>query len=261
MNNVKSNDLGFALILMIVFLSVIGLLILDPIEQDPRYHLFKDTRTILNIPNFWNVVSNLPFLIVGGVGLRKVLGNHYLCLETGMKSAYVLFFSGIALVAIGSGYYHLSPSNETLVWDRLPMSIAFMALFSVVVGEFISPEAGKFLLAPTILVGISSVLYWSVTESIGEGDLRIYALVQFLPMLVIPVILICFRSSFSKAAAYWWLLTAYVAAKLFEHFDARVYGSLKLLSGHTLKHVVAAVGLYILLWSYQKRDSVLDAES
>ena len=173
-----------------------------------------------------------------------------------IKSAYILLFLGVVLVSFGSGYYHLRPNNLTLVWDRIPMTIAFMALFSIIICEFISIRVGKALLIPLVLAGIASVTYWHYTEIRGQGDLRFYGIVQFMPVLVIPLILIGFRARFSNVAAYWGLILAYIAAKLFEHFDDQVFYLLGYISGHSIKHIVAALGLYILLTSYRSRSRV-----
>ena len=43
--------------------SLIGLGFLPPIAQDPLYHAFADQRALLGVPHFWNVVSNLPFVL------------------------------------------------------------------------------------------------------------------------------------------------------------------------------------------------------
>jgi ABC-type maltose transport system permease subunit len=133
------------------------------------------------------------------------------------------------------------------------MVIAIMALLSIIISEFISVHTGKVLLLPLIFSGISSVVYWHFSEVWGEGDLRYYILVQFFPMFVIPVILICFRSQCTGVNAYWGLLVAYIAAKVFEHFDGEVYSVLGFISGHSIKHIAAALGLYILLVSYERR--------
>ena len=171
--------------------------------------------------------------------------------ETG--TAYTLLFFGTFLVAFGSSYYHLEPNNQTLVWDRLPMTIAFMALFSIIISEFVSLRSGKALLLPLLLAGVLSVVYWHYSEIRGEGDLRLYALVQFYPMLASPIILLCFRSKCTHVQAYWWLLLAYIVAKLFEHFDGEVFDALGFISGHSLKHLTAALGMYVLLVFYQQR--------
>ena len=239
-------------IALISIISVVAAFSVDPIAQDLNYHVFADQRTLLTTLNFWNVASNLPFLIVGLMGLLSVLGSHKLNTISELKSAYAVFFFGVSLVAFGSGYYHLWPSNNSLVWDRLPMTIAFMALFAIIIGEFISLRTGKLLLIPFIIIGAFSVYYWHITESAGEGDLRLYALVQFLPIILIPVILILFKSKSTNTAGYWWLLGAYVLAKGLEFFDAQIYDSLIFISGHSLKHIAAALGIYLLLRAYQK---------
>ena len=254
MNPVKKERLGFALITITAVIVFAGILSLDPIPQDASYHLFVDTREIWLVPNFWNVVTNAPFVIVGLLGLYKFKFPGKLKVISDVNIAYILLFFGTFLVGFGSSYYHLAPDNQTLVWDRLPITIAFMALFSIIISEFISVRSGRTLLLPLILAGVLSVLYWHLTEIRGEGDLRFYALVQFYPMLAIPIMMICFRSRCTHVYAYWWLLLAYIAAKLFEHFDGEVFDALGFISGHSLKHLAAALGMYVLLLFYQKRD-------
>ena len=253
---IEKKKIGSLLIAFITVLGIIGVLMLDPIEQDLGYHIFIDQRTVLGIPNFLNVISNIPFLLVGIMGLYSIFILQRLVFITELKAAYILFFVGVSLVAFGSGYYHLWPDNGSLVWDRLPMTIAFMALFSIIVGEFTSSKLGKFTLWPLVAFGAFSVLYWYSTESNGEGDLRLYVLVQFLPILVIPLILIFFKSKYTHTSGYWYLLSAYVLAKGLEHFDESINNILFSLSGHSLKHVVAALGILFLLKAYNKRKLI-----
>jgi hypothetical protein len=254
MKKTTKEQLGYFLIIVTPLLAVAGISTLPPIPQDPDYHLFIDTREILSIPNFWNVVTNLPFAIIGALGLYRLTVTNQLSVIQDIHIAYRLLFFGTLLVAFGSGYYHLEPNNQTLVWDRLPMTIAFMALFALIIGEHISLQASRFLLWPLLFAGIGSVLYWHLTEGWGEGDLRLYALVQFYPMLAIPIMLVLFPSRCTHVQAYWWLLVTYIVAKLFEHFDVAVYELLGgAFSGHSLKHLFAALGVYILLIFYGKR--------
>lgn len=245
---------GFILLVGFVLTAFIGVLLQEPIAQDISYHSFKDSKEMMGIANFCNVFSNVAFLIVGILGLKNSLANKNIKMIRKLKPAYILLFVATGLVAFGSGYYHLNPNNDTLLWDRLPMTIAFMALITIIIGEFISIKAAQKLLLPFVILGIASVLYWHWGESRGAGDLRYYVLVQYLPILSIPVILLCFQSIYTKASGYWWLLLAYVIAKLLEYFDGEVFDLLGVISGHSLKHVAAAIGLYILLYSYQRRE-------
>ena len=245
--------IGFLLVGVSAITVLAVLLSQSPIPQDLAYHDFSDVVSLLNIPNILNVLSNLPFLIIGLLGLHKLINTNSLTIVGENMLAYFALFFGTTLVAFGSGYYHLWPDNQTLVWDRLPMTIAFMGLFSIVISEFISIKLGKILLFPLLALGFFSVLYWHATESNGLGDLRFYAIVQFFPMLAIPIILFNFKSSFNKVSGYWWLLLAYTAAKLFEHYDVAIHDMLTFISGHSIKHITAAIGVYVLLCSYDNR--------
>lgn len=252
--NIKKT--GFIIILIIAFLSVIGVMMLGPVSQNPEYHIFTDQRTFFGIPNAWNVLSNLPFIIFGFFGLNSILRSHKMKLINEKKTAYIMFFAGVSMIAVGSGYYHLSPGNDTLVWDRLPMTIAFMALLSIIISEFTNSHMNKYTLWPFIFIGIFSVVYWHITERQGEGDLRLYILVQFFPMLAIPVILLFFKSKFNNVSGYWLLFCSYIFAKIFEYFDEAIQDILVLFSGHTLKHLTAALGIFFLLKSYNNRKYV-----
>lgn len=187
------------------------------------------------------MASNLPFLVIGLWGLAYVQNHGDSSCLPGLQPAYSVFFAGVFLTAFGSGYYHLAPANEPLIWDRLPMTIGFAGLFSIIIGEFISVRGGRRMLIPLLVIGIASVVYWAFTETRGAGDLRPYAVVQFLPMLLIPIILLTHKPSIGAARYYWLMILFYVLAKLFEQFDAAVYDAGRLVSGHTLKHLFASM--------------------
>ena len=157
-------------IVLAVILAGILLWLLPPLHQHEDYHHFADQRTLLEIPNFWNVVSNAPFAIVGLLGLIALGG-----------AASRILFAGVFLTAFGSAYYHLAPDDARLVWDRLPMTIVFMtpsrwSLTNVFARSSIFPAL--------LTAGIASVLWWQFT-----GNLWPYVFVQFVPMLAIPILL------------------------------------------------------------------------
>ena len=248
----KKEKIIFTFIVLVSLLMTVTIFTFDPIAQPIVYHNFADQNSYFNIPNFFDFISNLPFIIVGLLGLYHLNCGHLQILST-LKVAYYIFFIGVTLVGFGSAFYHFWPDNATLVWDRLPMTIAFMALFSFVIGEFISQKIAHKLLYPLLLIGLFSVVYWAWSESQGVGDLRIYILVQFIPMVVMPIIILTFKSSFTHTQGYWFLLLAYLMAKLLEHFDVEVYAFLGLISGHSLKHLAAALGIYLFLRSLKER--------
>lgn len=227
--------------------AVVGLIVFGPIAQDTRYHQFADQRELLGIANFWNVVSNLPFLLIGIVGLlrcKKLYGLHLL---SGNRGFYSLFFLGITLTGITSSYYHLQPDNIGLFWDRVTMALCFAGLIGIVIGEFISHNLAQKLKIPLVVFGLLSVVYWIISEFLGAGDLRPYILTQFLPMLIIPLIAFFWKSTVIRKIDVVIIAIAYGVAKLFELCDVQLYQLIGL-SGHTLKHLAAA---YCAIWIYR----------
>jgi hypothetical protein len=225
--------------------------VVPPIPQDPAYHRFADTRPLASAPNGWAVLSNLPFLVVGLLGLRQVLiapvGASAPFVEPRERWPYALFFAGVALTGVGSAYYHWAPENARLVWDRLPMTVSFMALLAAVVAERVSVTAGIALLPALLLAGAGSVAYWYAGELHGAGDLRPYALVQFAPAALIPLALWLFPARYTHGSYLVGVIAIYGAAKLFEVLDGPIFSMGHLLSGHTLKHLMAALAAWWLL--------------
>lgn len=246
-------DYRIAVLAGIVVIAIGIALMVDPVAQDPAYHRFVDTRPLLGIPNMWNVLSNLPFSIVGAMGIRAVLSGRARGGLAELNSVYLLFFSGVFLTGFGSAYFHLHPDNATLVWDRLPMTVLFMAIFCVLWGEHISPAGARRLLWPLIVLGIASIYYWHITETAGRGDLRPYGLVQFVPMLMIPLILLLYPSRTGNTPYLWGLIGLYALSKVAEFLDQQLYMLGQLLSGHSIKHLLGAAGAFMLYRALVRR--------
>jgi hypothetical protein len=234
------------LLAIVAVSAVVGVFLLDRIPQDPAYHRFADGRVAFGITNFWNVATNLAFLIVGALGWMQS-GR----LASPMLAAhYRVFCSGVALVAFGSAWYHLSPSDASLVWDRLPMTVAFMAFFAALVADRIHGLAGRALLWPLVVAGLASIAWWARTEAAGAGDLRAYGLVQFLPILLAPVILYLWPGGSLSGRQLALAFVAYAISKLAEHFDAAIYAATGI-GGHAIKHLLAALGAWFVVRSFQ----------
>lgn len=229
---------------VLVVLGVAGIAvaaILPPIPQDPAYHAFADHRTLAGIPNALDVLSNLPFLVVGGMGLAWLARGDRLSGWNAGASAVLL--AGVAATAVGSAWYHLAPTNARLVWDRLPMTIVFMTLLALVVADRFGARAGRVLLPPLLAVGFGSVAYWALVDD----DLRAYGLVQFFPMLAIPYLMLAFPSARGRDGDLWWAMGLYAASKATEHFDAAIFALGGIAGGHTLKHLLAGAGTALIL--------------
>ena len=237
------------LMTIIVLGSLLVMLMVPPFGQSAEYHNFADRRAFFEIPNFLDVASNLAFLIVGVAGLRICVKNNL----GNLQNAWIVLFAGVSLVSAGSAYYHLNPNNQTLVWDRLPMTVGFMGLFAALLGEYVGERLGRFLLVPAILLGLTSVLYWHWFD-----DLRFYIWVQLIPLLTVPVVMILYRAKYSHG---WMLLAAlgcYALAKITELADGQIFAlSQNSLGGHTIKHLLSALGCLFILLMLQKRKSLI----
>jgi hypothetical protein len=239
-----------------VFIAVF--VFVPPIAQPLSYHQFVDDRTIAGIPRALDVLSNIGFLIVGFLGLRPLLGGDTdkAFMRPAERWPYIILFVGVALTCFGSGYYHLAPDNARLVLDRLPMTVGFMGLMSAIICERISLKIGLAMMPLLLLLGAFSVSYWHWTEIHGTGDLRLYLLVQFFPALAIPLIMWLYPARYSGNRELGFAALLYVAAKLLEATDKRIYELTRhLASGHTLKHVAAAWGVWWILRMLQRRSA------
>ena len=241
---------GFLVVMFIA--AAVGVFTLEPIPQALSYHDFADTRSWLGIANFGDVVSNLAFAVTGGLGLCTVLGpaGRDIFGHRADRWPYAVFFIGVALVSAGSATYHLAPDNARLFWDRAPMTIAFMALFAAFIADRVHRKIGIFWLLPVLLcAGLTSVVYWDVSESLGQGDLRWYFLVQFYPIAAMPVICWLFPAGrYTSGRHLAWLIGWYAAAKLLEFLDAEIFQLLgHTLSGHTLKHLASGIAVLVVI--------------
>jgi hypothetical protein len=234
------------IILAAVTLATAGAVLCFPaIPQNPAYHRFADQRSFWGVPNTLDVVSNIPFLLVGLLASWSLLcqGSRTVFASESERWLFVIFFIGAACVGLGSGYYHLAPDNDHLVWDRLPMTLGFMALVAALLAERISPKVGLCFAPALLLMGLLSVVYWKTSESHGAGDLRFYAFVQYFPLILVPLLLWLFPARYTRSLDYLGVLGFYVTAKLAEHFDDLIFRLTQTLSGHTLKHLLAAAAV------------------
>lgn len=228
--------------------AIVGTLVfVPPLPQDPGYHRFSDSRTLLGVPNALNVLSNLAFVIVGLMG--GIAAWRLFKRKAARLSAvqYLVFFGGVFLTGFGSAYYHLAPSNDSLFWDRLPMTAITVEFFCAVVSELIDSRVALVLAPPLLVTGAGSVVYWSYSESLGMGDLRMYILVQFLPVVLIILVLILYKSPKHYLSYVVALMIFYGLSRVVEFLDLTIFEILGMVSGHTLKHLLAVTGVYSIV--------------
>jgi hypothetical protein len=215
-----------------------------PATQDPDYHHFADTRVVAGVPNFWNVASNGGFLLVGLTGLVLITRpRSQLFISRSEAPAAICFALGNVAVAFGSAWYHLRPTDASLVWDRLPMTLAFAGFVTLVISERLGSRVGTFALLPLIAFGVWTVEHWRVT-----GDMRPYSYFQLLAAAGTLLMTLLFPALYNRAADLGWALLAYVAAKVFELGDRTLFDMTHgFVSGHTLKHLAAALAAFFIV--------------
>lgn len=216
-----------------------------PVEIQPKsYHDFAPSG-LFGIENFGTVATNAAFLAVGVWGLWLVYGGKFapLLFEVpGARRPYVAFFAGAVILAFGSGTYHADPTNESLLWDRLAMTVVFMAYFSAFIADRMDRDLGVKLMLPALLIlGAASMAYWRITE-----DLRLYRVVQVLPMALIPMMCLLFAGRLTRFRHVFWAMVWFGLATVLELLDKQIYGWISI-GGHTLKHPAAAVACYMVI--------------
>jgi hypothetical protein len=244
----------FLYAIMLMSLSILGLAFTDKIKQSDNYHNFADKRTCFDINNCADVITNIPLLTSGLYGLLKMKQGYIIIDDKRNEfTNFIVFFVGMILVGIGSAYYHLAPTTETLFWDRLPMTIVFMSAISILLAEWVNPKIGKLSLIPLLTIGISSVLYWRITETMGDGDLRPYYIIQVLPLLYAPVLTLTSKSKYTTSWTYVVAVIIYLISKLSEYYDYEIFNALYFLSGHNIKHLLIALAMHILIYGWTHR--------
>lgn len=207
---------------------------LPPIQQDQAYHRFADTRQWAGIPNVCDVLSNLAFIGAGLLGLHR-LPRAQGPLSTTTRRGLAVFFFGLVLTGFGSAWYHLHPSDRTLFWDRLSMTISFAGVLAAMISQRVSERVATPMLYLLIAAGMGSVLYWA-----ESGSLSPYALLQFGGLLALVGLLVLAREP--KDELPWGqVLIWYGLAKVLESADALIWTwTSGIVAGHALKHLAAA---------------------
>ncbi|XP_014506651.2 uncharacterized protein LOC106766436 isoform X2 [Vigna radiata var. radiata] len=249
--------------LLLTFASFLLLILLSPsIPQPQLYHHFADNRNFFGIPNAPNVISNFPFMVIGLIGLVLCHRRSYFNISLeGELWGWKCFYAGVTSVAFGSSYYHLHPDDASLLWDRIPMTVAFASLLAILIIERIDAKKGTHAIVPLIMIGIIINVYWRFFD-----DIRLYILAQSAACIAIPLMATLLPPMYTHSPYWLWASGFYLLAMLQETTDRVIYAfTFHIVSGHTLKHLSAAMVPAILSLMLAKRsvysDKLLHAKS
>lgn len=226
---------------------VMTIALAPPLAEPGLFRTLADERRLFGIANFWNVVSNLPLLLVGLWGAYFLARGREGFAEAAEKQAYWVLFIAVALSGAGSIYYHLAPDADRLMWDRLPIALGFMALLSTVIAERLSARAGSRALLPLLVAGAASAVYWRWSAQHGAENILPYAIVQYGAIVAVVTLALCLRSRYTRGGDVLIAMGIYAAAKINEVLDGQIYALGQYLSGHSIKHLLAAVAVWWLL--------------
>jgi len=231
---------------------------MPPISQSIDYHQFADQRTYFGIPNFFNVTSNIFFFFPGLVGLILLLRSRELLLHTTFikhseRWPYFILFLSVIMASLASTYYHLAPDNARLVWDRVPISIGIVTLLSIVLIERVNTNIGFLSLPFLILFGVGSVIYWDWSERSGLGNLNYYIVVQLYSILAIILLSKYFFSRYTGGESIYVVIIIYAFAKFAEILDHEIYSLGKVISGHSVKHLLVGLAVFQIVGILQNR--------
>ncbi len=230
-------------------------MLLPRIPQPLQYHDFADQRACFGVANCFDTASNALFMLAGLAGLRFLFseaGRHAF-IDPREALPYRLFFLAAILLGFGSGYYHLAPDNSRLVWDRAAMSLALMSWLAAILCERVSLTAGLRLLPLLFAAALGSVGYWGWSEMHGSGDLRAYGLMQLYPMLLIPLLLRLYPPRYSGDRDILAVIGLYLLALLCDFTDHQIAALTGAVSGHTVKHAIAALAIYWVAVGLKRR--------
>jgi hypothetical protein len=243
-------------LLLISLACVIAAAVVPAMPQPQAYHQFADIRVWCGVVNFLNVFSNAPFLVAGAWGLAVVFGRDGAFIDSREQLPYLVFFLGALLTSFGSAYYHLAPDNTRLVWDRLPMTLGFAGLVAAAIAERMDFRLGLRSLWPLLAVGVFTVIFWHATETAGAGNVMPYGIYQGWSILFIVLVLAWYPATrYTHGRMLAWAAIWYGLAKVFETFDRQIFELLGgVVSGHSIKHVLAAIGVFAIVRQLQLRQ-------
>ncbi len=220
-----------------------------PIAQYSSYHAFADQSVLIGVPHGADVLSNIGFALVAVWGLLRLWQ-----MDGPGRHGYRLFLVALLMTAAGSALYHLAPGDARLVWDRIPIALACAGLMAAVRAECLHKRSS---LAGSVLLGVLaalSVLWWYVSGPDGTGDLRPYLLIQGLPLLLIPLWQWVHGAPRRDRRAFGLALALYVLAKWAELNDQALLDALGVISGHTIKHLLATAAAAVIVGGLVARD-------
>lgn len=224
-------------VLLALCAGLLVLALLGPrVELPDHYHAFADARAWQFLPNAMDVLSNLGFALFGVLGLLRLRLLDRPIAWTVNRQMAALFFLGLVLTALCSGYYHVKPDGAGLWLDRLGMVVAFAGLLGLAAADRVSDRAARALAVLMLVAGPAAA-----TTAMHSLDQLAWVVVQFGGLAILVWLVLNKPLAGAWPVRWWGVIGAYALAKLFELGDAAIFEwTGHWVSGHSLKHLVAS---------------------
>ncbi len=203
-------------------------------------HPFIDARTRWGVPNAMDVLSNLPLALAGLCGLWVLLCHR---VDAAARPALAFFFAGLLLAALGSAWYHWAPDAVGLALDRLGMAVTFAGALALALDERVGPRSAAMALRAVLPMALVSAVL-----PLAQDNPWPWVVVQFGGMAWLAVAALQPPRPGALGVRLGVLIAIYALAKLFELGDEAVFQATgQTVSGHSLKHAVAALAAWPVL--------------
>lgn len=236
-----------ALLLAVAALAVLAALL--PAAALPAgYHDFADQRAWAGLPHAMDVLSNLPFAAMGVWGLawlRRVPTGRIGVAQRGLAA---LFFVGLIVTTFCSAGYHLEPDHAGLCGDRVGMSLAFAGVLGLAAADRIGARAGVALAVCIALAAPATALIdWLA------GNMTPWAVLQGGGLVLLAALALRRPQPRALGFSIIGVIAFYAVAKALELADAPIFAlTQQIISGHSAKHVVAALAAWPVVRALQR---------
>lgn len=213
----------------VIVLAIVGVALAPPVRRGPSFHHYADQRTWLGIPHAGDVLSNLPFIVVGVLGLLR-----------GARGGAAWVFAGFIAIGFGSAAYHVEPGDPALVFDWLPIVLTLAWLSGHVIADRIDVGLGRLVVLAGSAAAIAGVLVWWAGGGTGDpgGDMRWYVATQALGVVLVAVAALLPAAPGARLIRGWLLagVCGFLLARALSSSDQYLLDAIGI-SGHSLKHL------------------------
>ena len=131
------------------------------------------------------------------------------------------------------------------------MSLGFASFIGVLIADRIDVQTSNWITPILIFFGFFSV--WEIYY--GDRGTQNYVVLQVGSILFSLLVMSLRPSGRLPNGPFYIGLVPYVCAKLFEAADKGIYDILGVISGHSLKHVMATIGLASIVKAFKQESA------